>query len=159
MSVFPPPKDPPRLSSCVRSLSLLRRRAVLRICCIHCWKLHPSSAQPPIHLKPLGPHHGDTVAPEHSAWLELLAAKPGMAPTGPEEGKKALLVILSPPKTTWHVRRAKYTQHCTSQSCHILLVPGQPFLTGIPAISCSVCLSLLTGALKLGVQSPKARKR
>lgn len=75
-------------SSCVRSLSLLRRRAVLRIYCTHCWKLHPSSAQPPIHLKPLGPHHGDTVAPEHSAWCKLLAAKWGMAPTGAEEGEK-----------------------------------------------------------------------
>lgn len=106
VSVLTLPKIPP-LSSCVRSLSLLRRRAIPRICCIHCWKLHPSSAQPPIHLKPLAPHHGDTVAPEHSAWFELLQPNGGWHPLVLRKGKKTPLVILAPPKTTWHVRRAE----------------------------------------------------
>lgn len=152
-----PPKDPP-LSSCVRSLSLLRRRAVLKIYCTCCLKLHPSSVHPPIHLKPLGPHHGDTVAPEHSAWFKLLAAKRGWHPLRCWGRGKTSSGYPSSPKKHLACEESRGTQHCTSQSCHILLVPGQPFLTGITAISCSVCVSLLTGALKLGVQSPKARK-
>lgn len=142
-----PPESPPL--SCARSLSLLRRRAMLRISCTHCWKLCPSVAQPPIHLKPPGPRRADTVASEHSAWFKLLATKWGMAPTGPEEGYKAPLVILALPKNTWLVRgKQRYTQHCTPQSCHVLLMPGQPFLTGIPAISCYVWVSLLTASTK-----------
>lgn len=97
VSVSLPSQRSPSLSSCVRSLSLLRRRIdpILRIYWTHSWKLCPSSAQPPINLELLAPHHGETGAPEHSAWFKLLR---GLHPLVLRKGKKHLVILDFPKK-------------------------------------------------------------
>lgn len=110
-----PPKDPP-LSSCVGSLSLLRRRAILRIYCTHGWKPCPSSAQPPIHLKPLGPHQGDTVAPEHL----------GSSYWHPNEGGHPLVLRKGGKKTTSYPGSPRKHLVCEESRGTHSIVPHSP---------------------------------